>query len=152
MLEIQKRIEDVDLLNHLKNREFLIISPQRKNGVIIYKPYHAEFAGPGAVIGGSIDANLVAILSVGQLSVNFPETAKEKIAAYLRRRQWNRLIKQITDKPNPTERAQLILNQFEHWFDPQTREKIPDEAFAALVGVFPQTIKTVRLMNNIRLN
>ena len=146
MLEIQKTIQDLDLLGSLQRQECLIINSGRKNGVIIYKPYHAEFAGPGSLIGGTIDVNLVAILPVGELSVSFPETAKERIAAYLMRRQWNRLIKQVTDQPNPSERAQLILNQFEHWFDKQTMEAIPDDAFGLLVGVFPQTVKSIRCL------
>lgn len=146
MLEIQKTIQDLDLLGSLQRQRCFIINSHRKNGVIIYKPYHAEFAGPGSLIGGTIDVNLVAILPVGELSVSFPETAKERIAAYLMRRQWNRLIKQVTDQPNPSERAQLILNQFEHWFDKQTMEAIPDDAFGLLVGVFPQTVKSVRYL------
>lgn len=146
MLEIQTKIQDVDLLQHLQKQEILVISSRRKNGVIIYKRYHAEFAGPGSLIGGSIDADLVKILSVGELAINFPETAKERIAAYLMRRQWNRLIKQITDESNSIERAQLILNQFEHWFDKQTMTEIPDDAFGLLVGVFPQTVRNVRFL------
>ena len=55
-----------------------------------------------------------------------------------------RLIKQIIDNPLPVERAQLILNQFENWFDANTAEEIPDEAFAFLIGVLPQTIRKVR--------
>ncbi|TVQ48133.1 MAG: hypothetical protein EA365_01675 [Gloeocapsa sp. DLM2.Bin57] len=146
MLEIQTKIQDVDLLQRLQKQEVLVINSRHKNGVIIYKRYHAEFAGPGSLIGGSIDADLVKILSVGELTINFPETAKERIAAYLMRRQWNRLIKQITDESNPLERAQLILNQFEHWFDKQTMTKIPDDAFGLLVGVFPQTVRSVRFL------
>jgi len=149
MLERQKKIQNLDLLESLQRQECLVINSRRKNGVIIYKRFHAEFAGPGSLIGGTIDLNLVDILSVGELSVSFPETAKERIAAYLMRRQWNRLIKQITDQPNALERAQLIVNQFEHWFDKQTMEAIPDNAFGLLVGVFPQTVKTVRCLPNM---
>jgi hypothetical protein len=149
MLEKQKKIQNLDLLESLQRQECLVINSRRKNGVIIYKRFHAEFAGPGSLIGGTIDLNLVDILSVGELSVSFPETAKERIAAYLMRRQWNRLIKQITDQPNPSERAQLIVNQFEYWFDKQTMEAIPDNAFGLLVGVFPQTVKSVRCLPNM---
>lgn len=144
MLEVKTSIQEKDLLQRLQKQEILVVNSRRKNGVIIYKPYHAEFAGPGSLIGGVIDADLVKILPVGELGVNFPENAKERISAYLMRRQWNRLIKQITEQPNPEERAQLILNQFEHWFDKQTMVQIPDDAFALLVGVFPETLHRVR--------
>jgi hypothetical protein len=147
MLYAGNKIENFDLLKHLQKQQYLVIDSRQKSGLILYKHYYAEFAGPGAIVGGTVDADLLQILPVGDLSVIVPETAKERISGYLIRRQWNRLIKQITDHPDPLERGQLILNQFEHWFNTQTVEMIPDEAFGLLVGVFPQTIRTVRLIN-----
>jgi hypothetical protein len=42
------------------------------------------------------------------------------------------------------QRAQKILNQFDGFFDAETIAKLPDEAFALLVGVLPHTITKVR--------
>ncbi|MEO1342310.1 MAG: hypothetical protein AAFV28_14475, partial [Cyanobacteria bacterium J06635_13] len=50
----------------------------------------------------------------------------------------------LKQPPRATERAQVILNQFEHWFDVETVAELPDEALALLVGVLPQTIRKVR--------
>ncbi|OKH18837.1 hypothetical protein NIES593_21600 [Hydrococcus rivularis NIES-593] len=133
-----------DILAQLREKKFSIVNPRRKNGLILYKPYHAEFVGPGAVVGSEIDTDVVKVISVGNLSLVTPQTTKEKINAYLIRRQWVRLTKQITDNPIALQRAQVILNQFENWFDPQTTAQLPDEAFALLVGVLPQTIRKVR--------
>jgi hypothetical protein len=36
------------------------------------------------------------------------------------------------------------LNQFETYFDQQTIARIPDEAFAMLVGVLPYSIRMAR--------
>ncbi len=132
------------ILAQLKARELLIINPRRKNGLIICKQYHAEFAGPGAIVGGQFDPGAVAIIPVGDLSLISPRTIQERKQAYKMRRQWVRLTKQIIDNPIPTERAQVILNQFEHWFDAETVANLPDEVFALLVGVLPQTIRKVR--------
>ncbi|ELR99385.1 hypothetical protein [Gloeocapsa sp. PCC 73106] len=147
MLYTDRKIENSNLLENLQQQGSLVIDSRQKNGLILYKQYHAEFAGPGALVGGTIDTDLVRLISVGNLALMAPQTAKERISGYLIRRQWNRLIKQITNHSDPLERGQLILNQFEHWFSAQTVEMIPDEAFALLVGVFPQTIRTVRLIN-----
>ena len=136
------------LLSRLKKRELLIVNPRRKNGLILYKKYHAEFIGPGAIVGGSFDLDTVSIIPVGTLSLVSPQNSQERRQAYKMRRQWVRLTKQIIDNPEPTERAQVILNQFEHWFDLDTVASLPDEAFALLVGVLPQTIRKVR---NIQL-
>ena len=139
---------DDDLCRQLRSQlllgDLLIVNPRRKNGLIIYKTYHAEFAGPGAIIGGQFDLDVVRLLAVGNLSLITPNDSQTRKQAYKMRRQWVRLMKQIIDNPQPTERAQVILNQFEHWFDMETVADLPDEAFALMVGVLPQTIRKVR--------
>ena len=132
------------LLSRLKTQELLIVNPRRKNGLIIYKKYHAEFVGPGAIVGGNFDLDAASVIPVGNLSLVSPQNSQERKQAYKMRRQWVRLTKQIIDNPEPTQRAQVILNQFEHWFDIETVSNLPDEAFALLVGVLPQTIRKVR--------
>ena len=133
-----------DLLTQLQAQTLWVINPRRKNGLILYKRYHAEFAGPGAVIGSKFDEDVVNIIPVGKLSLVTPKSNPEKINAYLIRRQWVRLTKQITDNPVAVQRAQVILNQFENWFDAETVAHLPDIAFAQLVGVLPETIHQVR--------
>ena len=133
------------IITHLHRKQLLVVNPKRKNGLILYKRYHAEFAGPGAIVGGLFDTDVEEVIPVGNICAIAPQTSQERISGYLIRRQWVRLIKQITDNPSPQERAQLILNQFENWFDAQTAEQLPDEAFAALVGVLPQTIRRARI-------
>jgi hypothetical protein len=128
----------------LQQGKLLIVNPRRKNGLIIYKTYHAEFAGPGAIIGGQFDRDVSKLLAVGNLSLVTPSNSQARKQAYKMRRQWVKLTKQIIDNPQPTQRAQVILNQFEHWFDMATVADLPDEAFALLVGVLPQTIRKVR--------
>jgi hypothetical protein len=133
-----------DILARLHAKTFLIVNPRRKNGLILYKRYHAEFAGPGAVVGSEFDTDVKRVVTVGNLSLLTPQNERDKINAYLIRRQWVRLTKQITDNPVPLQRAQVILNQFENWFDSQTAATLPDDAFALLVGVLPQTIRKIR--------
>lgn len=141
-IDSKDRIEQ--LLARLKAQELLIVNPRRKNGLIIYQKYHAEFAGPGAIVGGQFDSGIINLLAVGNVSLISPKDSQARKQAYKMRRQWVRLTKQIIDNPEPLERAQVILNQFEHWFDTETVASLPDEAFALLVGVLPQTIRKVR--------
>jgi hypothetical protein len=77
-----------------------------------------------------------------------PESNEERQKAYLIRRQWIRLIKQITENPLPQQRVQKILDQFEQYFPPEMVGKLPDIAFALLVGVLPQTVGIVRRLGN----
>ena len=134
----------IDIKAQLRQGQLLIVNPRRRNGLILIKKYHAEFAGPGSVVGSIFDNDLEKVILVGNLSLIKPRTPQEKQRGYLIRRQWVRLMKQITDNPIPQERAQVILNQFENWFDAETVAVLPDEAFALLVGVLPQTIRKTR--------
>jgi len=112
--------------------------------LILYKGFHAEFAGPGAAVGSIHDLDCQLALPVGNLSLLAPDSHEERQKAYLIRRQWIRLMKQITEKPTPQQRVQKILEQFEQYFDAETVAQLPDEAFALLVGVLPQTVSAIR--------
>lgn len=139
---------EYDLSEFLQQKNLLLLNPKKKNGLILIKKYYADFAGPGAIIGGCFDQDLQDAIPLGNLSLLQPCNHEERHRAYLIRRQWVKLIKQITDNPIPHQRAQVILNQFEHWFDAQTTAQVPDEVFAAIVGVFPDTITQARDLVN----
>jgi hypothetical protein len=134
-----------DILKRIKGGRLMVVNGRRRNGLILYKRYHAEFAGPGAAVGGVFDEDCQYVIPVGDLSLLDPESHEERQKAYLIRRQWIRLTQQFTDKSVPLQRAQMILNQFEEYFDEETIAQIPDDAFALMVGVLPYTVKMVRL-------
>jgi hypothetical protein len=133
-----------EILAALHSGKLLVVNARRRNGLILYKEYHAEFAGPGAAVGGSFDMTCHRVLPVGNFSLTEPESEEERQKAYLIRRQWIRFTKQVTEDPEPMQRAQKILTQFEAFFDDQAIAQMPDEAFALLVGVLPQTVHLVR--------
>jgi hypothetical protein len=133
-----------DLLSQLSSGQLLMVNSRKRNGLIICKRFHAEFAGPGAAVGSFIDSDCDCAIPVGDLSLVSPGSQEERQNAYLIRRQWIRLTQQLTDNPAPQQRAQMILNQLENYFDIETISKLPDEVFALLVGVLPQTIQLVR--------
>ena len=121
-----------------------MVNSRRRNGLILYKQYHAEFAGPGAAVGSFFDFDCQQALPVGHLSLVSPQSDEEKQKAYLIRRQWIRLTRQSTEHPSPIQRVKKILKQFDTYFDSDTVAQLPDEAFARLVGVLPQTVWRVR--------
>jgi hypothetical protein len=128
----------------LQLNDLRIVNSRRRNGLILYKRYHAEFAGPGAAVGGEFDRDCQGVLPLGNLLLDSPGSPDERQRSYMIRRQWIRLTRQITDNPVPLRRAQLLLNQFEQYFDSETMAQLPDEALALLVGVLPQTITMAR--------
>ncbi|MFM2431216.1 MAG: hypothetical protein RLZZ511_2429 [Cyanobacteriota bacterium] len=133
-----------DLLAQVKAGQLLAVDSQRRGGLIVMKSFHAEFAGPGAAFGSVFDQDCVAVLPVGDFAAAVPGSQEDRQKAYLIRRQWIRLIQQITDNPDAHDRVVTLLNQFNNYFDWHTVSQLPDEAFALMVGVLPQTVTQVR--------
>jgi hypothetical protein len=133
-----------ELLNYIRSGQVWMVNSRQRNGVILRKPFHTEFAGPGAAVGGYLDLDCQQVIPMGKLSLVRPDSHQEQQNAYLIRRQWIKLTQQVTDKSVPLQRAQMILNQFETYFDRETVARIPDEAFALMVGVLPYTIRMAR--------
>jgi hypothetical protein len=139
-----ERSNGSDLLTMLLSGKVFMINSRRRNGLILFKRFHAEFAGPGAAVGGDYDRDCLGALPIGNLSLLTPDSHEERQKAYLIRRQWIRLIRQITENVVPQQRVQKILDQFEQYFPPEMVAALPDEAFALLVGVLPQTVRRLR--------
>ncbi len=144
MPEGTEQSDSLDLLRMLHGGKLFIVNSRRRNGLILFKRHHAEFAGPGAAVGGDYDRDCFAALPIGNLSLLSPETNEDRQKAYLIRRQWIRLIKQITENSVPKQRVHKILDQFEQYFTSDMVSRLPDEVFALLVGVLPQTVGIVR--------
>jgi hypothetical protein len=139
-----KQLDSDTILQQLRRGDLLMVNSKRRNGLILYKSYYAEFAGPGAAVGGIFDEDCQHVIPVGDLSLIRPNSHEERQKAYLIRRQWIRLTQQFTDNSASLQRAQMILNQFENYFDQETIARLPDESFAMLVGVLPQTVRKAR--------
>ena len=132
------------MLEQIQAGKLLVVSRNRRNGIIIYKRFHADFAGPGAAVGGSLDLDCTGILPVGNLRLKQPASSQDLEEAYRIRRQWTMLTGRMTDTSSPEQRAKMILSQFENYFEPQIVASIPDEAFGLMVGIFPKTIAEAR--------
>lgn len=132
------------VLDKINSGKLWIVNSRRRNGIVLYKKFHAEFAGPGAAVGGALDANCDRITALGNLSLVEPKSYEDQQKAIRIRLQWVRLTQNFTDKPIPLERAQMILEQFKTYFDESIVDSVPDEAFSMLVGVFPHTVREAR--------
>ena len=139
---------DVDrsswILAQLQQGYTLTIDTHAHNGLILCKPFHADFAGPGATIGGAFDLDCQQVIIIGDLSVQSPKSHDDSQKAYRIRRAWTRLLNEFTKISSPRKRAKKILTQFEIYFGKDIADRIPDKAFAKLVGVLPQIIQSER--------
>jgi hypothetical protein len=133
-----------EVVEKLESGRLWVVNGRRRNGLIVLREFHAEFAGPGAAVGGDLDQDIVKLIPIGNLSLLEPDSHEAHQNAIKIRLQWIRLTQNFTDQPSPDDRARMILEQFKTYFDQATVDSVPDEAFALLVGVLPQTIHRVR--------
>ncbi len=136
--------EELDVIAKIRGQDLWTVNSRRRNGLIIHKEFYTEFAGPGAAIGGSLDADCRSVIALGSLSLVAPASVEEQQKALRIRLQWVRLTQNFTDKPVPLDRARMILEQFKNYFDQSIVDQVPDEAFALLVGVLPPTVRRAR--------
>jgi hypothetical protein len=139
-----KRDQSAQILTQLQNGNLLVVNSRKRNGLIICKRFHAEFAGPGSAVGSAFDANCERVIPVGDFSLVSEDDYDDRQKAFKIRRQWIRLLQQFTDNSVPLQRAQMILNQFKQYFDQATIAQVPDEVFALMVGVLPSTVNQAR--------
>jgi len=133
-----------EVVEKIESGKLWVVNSRRRNGLIVLREFHAEFAGPGAAVGGDLDNDIVKLIPIGNLSLLEPDSHEAHQNAIKIRLQWIRLTQNFTDQPSPDDRARMILEQFKTYFDQSTVDTVPDEAFALLVGVLPQTIHRVR--------
>ncbi|HEY9296868.1 MAG TPA: hypothetical protein VIQ31_10930, partial [Phormidium sp.] len=112
MAEEYENLTAAEITEHLQNGRLLTINRCKRNGLIIYKPYHAEFAGPGAAVGGRCDLDCQRVIPVGNLSLIVPENFDDRQTAYKIRIQWLRLMKKSTEYDDPLQRAEKLMFQF----------------------------------------
>ncbi len=132
------------LLTQIRSGQLFVVDSRRRCGLIVYKRFHAEFVGPGAAVGGIFDIECQQTIPVGDLVLLYPESYEERQKAFAIRRHWIRLLERLTAQEVPLQRTQMMLTQFQHYFDRETVLRLPDEAIARLVGVLPQTVRSLR--------
>jgi hypothetical protein len=85
-----------DIFTQIRSRQVLIVNSKGRNGLLLHKTYHTEFAGPGAAVGGIVDQDCQQVELVGNVSLVLPESMEALQRAYAIRRQWIRLEMQLT--------------------------------------------------------
>ncbi|MGF1601634.1 MAG: hypothetical protein ACFCU8_06380 [Thermosynechococcaceae cyanobacterium] len=125
----------------LKSGQLLALSKDEPAGLILQKPFHAEFVGPGAAVGGMFDVQCVTIHTLGKAEFTVPENKEERQVAFNQRLEDISLIQTLCDEV-PLKRAIALLELFrEKQFALDEIQTIPNEVLAKLVGVLPSTFE-----------
>ena len=128
----------------------LAVNEYQKSGLILCKSYHAEFAGPGALVSTTLEQQCTAIVAIGAPEIIEVVTPEERQKAYGRRIQWMRWLQKITVHPSPVERLEKLLYGFEAFFGRAVVQELPHEVLALLVGVLPQTVGRSQLHYSLK--
>lgn len=132
--------ENKQPIEMLKEGQLLFLSKNSPAGLILQKPYYAEYIGPGAAIGGMFDLQCVTIHPLGQAELSFPDTLDERQDAFQRRMEDIEQMQQICEKDLPIERAVAVLEMLSQQFHQDEIQMIPNDILAKLVGVLPSTM------------
>lgn len=129
-------------LELLKDGQLLSLSHDSPTGLILQKPYYAEYVGPGAAIGGMFDLQCVTIHLLGNVKLTVPETLDERQNAFQKRMEDIEKMQLICEIDLPIDRAIAILDTLSKQFPQEEIQMIANDVLAKLVGVLPSTIVT----------
>lgn len=128
----------------LKSGQLLAIAADCQGGLILQKPFYAEFVGPGAAVGGSFDIQSTSAYVLGNVQFLELTTFTERQQAFQKRIVCIENFQEtILPEQSPLRRAFLVVDQLHQWFGIDEVKRIPNELMAQLVGVLPGTIATV---------
>ncbi len=133
----QKSNQPVELL---KSGQLLSLTLNPKSGIILQKPYFAEYIGPGAAIGGMFDLQCVTIYTLGEVEFTVPATLEERQQAFQRRMIDIETMQDLCQSDVPLARSIGFLDMLCDRFGKEQIHSIPNDVLAKVVGVLPGTI------------
>lgn len=131
-------------LSYFKSGQFLSLTPDCQGGLILQKPFYADFVGPGAAVGSSFDVNCISVYVIGAVKFSASTTFSERQQAFQQRMTYTQKLQTIAGVEAPLRRAFLILQQLSQWAGTEEAKKIPDELVARLAGLLSKTVKVAR--------
>ncbi|MEC4804011.1 MAG: hypothetical protein SAJ12_21670 [Jaaginema sp. PMC 1079.18] len=145
-LSVNPILPPTQILSHLHSGQLLRIDARSGNGVIVCHRHYAQILGPGAAVGGIFDLDCRRIITIGQVSLVYPESLKEKRQAFLTRKKWINSTQKIAQHPSALQRATILLRMLERYCGTEIAAQLPTEVLAQIVGVLPSTMATAGKM------
>ena len=127
-------------LDLFKSGQLLVLKPNCRGGLIIQKPFYADFVGPGAAVGGSFDIQCTSVYVIGEVEFDVPATYEERQQAFQSRIAYIQKLEEILSVSSSIHRACLMIRQLSLWLGVSHVRRIPLELIAQLGGVLPKTV------------
>lgn len=141
-LSLNPLLPPTQILSHLHSGQLLRIDAQPGNGVIICHRHHADILGPGAAVGGLLDLDCRRIVTLGQVSLVYPDSLAEKRQAFQTRQKWIASTGKIAKHPSALQRATILLRMLERYCGTEATTQLPANVLSHIVGVLPSTMET----------
>ncbi|MFB2936345.1 hypothetical protein ACE1B6_13920 [Aerosakkonemataceae cyanobacterium BLCC-F154] len=140
----QLTVNSKQVLTQLNSGQILKIDSHCRGGLILCKRHHAEFAGPGAAVGGVCDVDCNRVIAIGNVTLIHPESFAERQKAFTIRQKWFRFTQKAMETSVPLQRAYRILVMLEKYFGTEAINSIADDILSQLIGVLPKTVNIAR--------
>jgi hypothetical protein len=128
-------------LDLFKSGQLLVLKPNCRGGLIIQKPFYADFVGPGAAVGGSFDIQSTSVYVMGEVEFYAPTTYEERQQAFQTRIAYIQKLQEVLSVSSSIHRACLIIHQLSLWLGVSHVRRIPFELVAQLGGVLPKSVE-----------
>lgn len=123
----------------LKSGQLLVLKPDCQGGLIIQKPFYADFVGPGSAVGSTFDVTCTSVYVIGQVEFYAPTQYAERQQAFHKRMAYSQTLTEILLEDSPLHRAFRLINQLSQWLGADKARTIPPELIAHLGGLLPTT-------------
>jgi hypothetical protein len=133
-------IDEGKPVDMLKSGQLLAIGGSPDAGLIIQKPYFAEYVGYGSAIGGVFDLQCVTVHTLGDVQITVPADKNERQSAFQKRMDDIATMQKLCELDSPLERGISLLELLCDQFGAAQIQTIPNDVLAKLVGVLPNTI------------
>jgi hypothetical protein len=127
-------------VEQLKSGQLLALSNHPSSGLILQKPYYAEFISSGAALGGMFDIHCVSLHTLGNAEFFVPETLEDRKQAFQKRIADIEAMQKLCQSESPLHRASAVLEMLCGKYLIEEIQTISNDTLAKLVGVLPSTI------------
>lgn len=127
-------------LDLFKSGQLLVLKSNSRGGLIIQKPFYADFVGSGAAVGGSFDIQCTSVYVIGEVEFDVPASYEERQQAFQTRIAYIQKLEEILSVSSSIHRACLMIRQLSLWLGVSHVRRIPLELIAQLGGVLPKSV------------
>ena len=111
----------------LKSGQLLSLANREGSGLILQKPFYAEFVGPGSAIGSVFDIQCLTLHTLGPVEFCALETMEDRQQAFKQRMSDIEQLQDLCQADSPLERAVAVLNMLCQKFNAAEIQTFPND-------------------------